>query len=196
LKVLESDPLLKTQAAYGLGSNAFRLKEQRPELANEVHAHLAAKLNEATTDRQRVVRLTALGNAGHRHTPAVVRPYAASASPEVRAQAAQALRRVSGLDAEAILVELSKDGMKDVRISAIDAMGERPPSEVLAQRLADVMRSDAERTVRAKAIQTAGIWFAPDPALMTSLRAVAASDEADGLRRMAATALSKLEGAR
>jgi HEAT repeat protein len=74
---------------------------------------------------------TALGNAGDSSTLDTIRPFVSSGSPVVRAAAAQALRRIPGPDADRLLAQLCADSIANVRYSAVDAVSERPASDIL-----------------------------------------------------------------
>jgi HEAT repeat protein len=71
-------------------------------------------------------------------------------NPIVRAAVAQAPRRIPGADADTLLAGLCGDTVTNVRYSAADAIGERPPSSVLALAISSLALKETALQVRAK----------------------------------------------
>ncbi|HVU02958.1 MAG TPA: HEAT repeat domain-containing protein [Polyangiaceae bacterium] len=189
LKTLRADPEVGLQATYGLGSALYRLKGTDPLLASDARDTLTTQLSSATTASEQAAALTALGNAGDPSTLDTVRAYLTSESVEVRAAAAQALRRIPGFDADQLLAATCSDPAVDVRFSAVDAIRERQSAPVLATALAALAVRESEFQVRAKAVSTLATWAPQMPAIAEVLRVVAASDQSADLRNIAKVAL-------
>lgn len=190
LKDLRSDPDLGQQATYGLGSALHRLQGRDPSLANEVRSTLTDQLTTATTPDEQAVVLTALGNAGDASTLNAIRGYLASASEEVRAAAAQALRRIAGAEADQLLAATCTDPSANVRYSVVDAIRERPSANVLAAALEALAVREPEFQVRARAVNTLAQWAPEIGGIADVLRVVAQSDPNADLRNVAQRALA------
>jgi HEAT repeat protein len=191
LKDLRSDPELGTQATYGLGSALHRLQDEDPGLAAQTRDALTSQLSSATTDGQRGAVLTALGNAGDSTTFDLIRKYVSDPSPSVRAAAAQALRRIPGADADALLATLCADPIPTVRESALDAISERTPDTVLVGAVSPVALGDQVFRARAMAVNLLAQWLPRDSTIAPALQQVADRDPSEDLRNVARHALGR-----
>jgi hypothetical protein len=191
LKALRSDPEVATQATYGLGSALHNLQGQDPVVANDVRQTLTQQLTSATDDLGRANALIAFGNAGDAASLELIRSYTTDPSAQVRASAAQGLRRIPGPEADELLAQLSTDPAPEVRYAAADAISERSASPTLANALAALALHEPVDTIRAKAVDTLAVWLPDLPAIAPTLKVVAAADTNADLRNVARVALQK-----
>jgi HEAT repeat protein len=196
LTQLQTDDTLGLQATYGLGSNIYRLQKTDPARASSLLAALERRLFAAATDHERATLLTALGNAGHPDALGSIRWFVEDGSVEVRAAAAQALRRIPGETADGLLVTLSKDANEHVRFRAIDAISERSPSPMLEHRVAAMALGEPAFRTRVRAVRLAVDWLKASPGLASTLELVSNRDESADLRRAARAALDQWKAAR
>lgn len=190
LTSLQSDPDVGVQATYGLGSALHRLQGQDPGQAATVRDTLLRQLDEGSSS-ERPGLLTALGNAGDPETIESIKRYLEDESAAVRAAAAQALRRIPGQEADALLASLCTDTEPEVRYSAADAISERIPSTVLVQALAGLALSEPVFRTRARAVNTLARWLPQAPPAAEALGLVAQHDENEDLRHTAELALQR-----
>lgn len=190
LRALRGDPLLGAQATYGLGASVAHLRDRDPELAKGVLAELLAQHASAGSQAQRIDTLTALGNAGDVGALEAIAEELRSPSDDVRAAAANALRRVDASGVDRLLAQASMDPATPVRRSAVAAMTNRTPTPALADALARTLESEPVFEVRALAVQIAARWTRAgfDP-VTPPLRLVALRDANADLRRIAQAAL-------
>lgn len=193
LRALRTDDPLGVQARYGLGSNAYRLRDDNPKLAAALARDLHDELASASGVREKRELLIAMGNAGHTSSIPVVQSSMRDSSPEIRAASAQALRRIPGETVDELLSELARDPDPRVRTSAMDAIGERTPSHRLVQRVIESMLGDPVFEPRARAVRAAIHWVGGVPMLVEPLRRVAASEANEHLRRAAEAALLRVD---
>lgn len=196
LERLQTDEKLGMQATYGLGSNIYRLQKTDPSRAGSLLAALERRLFAAVTDRERTMLLTALGNAGHPDSLESIRRFVEHGSIEVRAAAAQALRRIPGETADGLLAKLSEDPDENIRFSAMDAISERSASPVLEHRVAAMALGEPDFRTRVQAVRTAVDWLETTPGLASTLELVSNRDESEDIRRTARTALDRRKAAR
>lgn len=191
LKSMRSDSAFGVQGTYGLGSALRRLNQIDPGLADNVRDTLSTQLSEAKTDGERSAVLKALGNAGDTSFVETIRGYAISRDDDVRAAAAQAVRRIPGEEVEPLLVQACADSALNVRASAVDAISERAASPTLAGALAGIAVGDNSFNVRAQALNVLVKWLPDRPEISDSLALVAKNDENSDLRRIAQSALDE-----
>ncbi len=191
LKRLRSDPVVGTQASYGLGSALHRLQDQDLELAREARSALTQELASATTPGDLVRALTALGNGGDPTTLDNIRAYVTSVDPRVRAAAAQALRRIPGPDADSLIAQLCADSVDDVRLDAVDAAHERAYSPALVSAISALALRESQFQIRAKCVNILAQWLPSEPTIAATLKLVAEHDPHADLRNSAKNALSK-----
>ena len=191
LRAIKSDRTYGPQASYGLGASAFKLRQSNPTLRAALTEELIGDLDRAAGDDERLVGLVALGNAGAEGALASIERSASSANENVRAAAAQALRRIAGPTADGLLLALFHDPSPVVRASVLDALGEREPTREGVSRLADACTGEPVYRVRALAVQLAARLGAQVPQLGPTLAKVASEDASEDLRTIARTALSR-----
>jgi hypothetical protein len=170
---LQTDPQFKTQATYGLGSNAHRLAESNPSLSQSIVDSLVGKLEAAPGNGSRITTLTALGAAGNPSSLGAIAPFTTDGDDGVRSASAQALRRILGKEADGLLATLAADANADVRLSAIDAISERSPSPTLENAVSQMALGDLRVRTRFNAVGVLGKWIDADPALRGVLEQVA-----------------------
>ncbi|HVY26181.1 MAG TPA: HEAT repeat domain-containing protein [Polyangiaceae bacterium] len=191
LEQLRTDPLVGVQATYGLGTALGRLGKSDPETATQIRQTLTTQLSGTSDAGSQAAVLTSFGNAGDPATLDVIRAYVVNPEPRVRAAAAQALRHIPGQDADALLVRLCADANEDVRYSALDAVGERTPSQVLIATVASLIVAESALRPRVKAVNIAARWYPSAPDLRPSLQLVASNDTNADLRNIAKVALER-----
>jgi hypothetical protein len=189
LEALQTDPALGAQATYGLGSNAYRLRESDPKAAQAIVAKLVRQLKDAASDGERAMFLTSLGNAGSPEALSAIKTYLASESELERVAAARALRRATGDAADQMLAAASADSSARVRMSVFDAISEHAPTAALVAVVQRAALADAAYGVRMGAVRTAAGWANRYPALVATLEQVTHSDPHDDVRRTAQAAL-------
>jgi hypothetical protein len=74
---------------------------------------------------------------------------------------------------------------------ACGALGERPPSSVLALAVSSLALKETALQVRAKAVNILAQWYPLEPTLAPTLQAVASNDSNADLRNVAKGALGK-----
>lgn len=189
LRALKSDPTYGPQAVYGLGSSAHKLKQSNPELSGELSKELVDELDRSTSPDDQLIRLVALGSAGAEDALASIERSMRSPNENIRAAAAQALRRISGSRAQELLLVLGRDAEPTVRTSVIDVLSEREPTPESIELLAALCLSDPITRVRALAVQLAARWLSQVPALAATLTKVSTDAENEDVRNMARSAL-------
>ncbi len=190
LRTMKSDPVYGGQAVYGLGSSAYKLRETNPELSREISKELVHELQTTSSLDDQLARLIALGNAGPADAIDAIRPSLTSSNENIRAAAAQALRRIEDDHADELLLILLTDESPIVRVSAIGAVGERKPTQQAVARIAALCVAEPTFHARAVAVQLATSWLSAAPALTQVLDAVATRDESEDLRLIARNALA------
>jgi HEAT repeat protein len=190
LRELKSDPTYGPQAVYGLGANAFKLKQSNPELRADVTRELVHELDNSTSPDDQLVRLIALGNAGPDDALTSIGRMMGSTSENLRAAAATALRRITQPGADEMLAVLLNDPSPVVRASALRALAERAPTEAGLLLLGTLCAVEPEFRVRALAVQLAARWLPRFPALGPVLSGVAEADTNADLRTIARNALA------
>jgi Lipoprotein amino terminal region len=191
LESLRTDDELGTQARYGLGSTAFRLRNQQPELADRVISDLTQELAATDSASRRTTLLTALGNAGASEAMAEIQPFLGDASAEVRAAAVQALRRIPGATADELLAAATHDASSTVRTSTVDAISERAPSDVLVNAISNAVLREPQDRTRALAVGVAADWLPTYAQLRPVLEVVASNDSHGDIRQRARNALER-----
>jgi hypothetical protein len=191
LRGLRADPEVAAQATYGLGSALHRLEVQDPALASEVRGDLLDQLGAARTAGARSLVLTALGNAGDPATLSAIAAFQQSDDAAVRAAVAQALRRIEGPQADAMIASLCQDSAASVRLSAVSAADQRPASAALTAAVSALALGEPEFKVRAKAVNLLAQQLAGAPGVADTLSVVASRDPSADLRNVASGALAK-----
>lgn len=90
----EDDRAVSQSALLALGALSHRMLDKQPNLSLQVRQELGTRLRLAQTAGDRDVVLDAVGSSGDKELSEQVRPYLQDQAPDVRAHAAQALRRM------------------------------------------------------------------------------------------------------
>jgi hypothetical protein len=134
LIALLDDPTVGTQAAYGLGAEAYR----RREAEGESKAFLQPLLEAMDGGNVRVL-LKALGNAGSAAALPRILPLINSDSPVIAAAAVQALRRMpSNAAVEAAFLQGLSDRRPAVQQAALRALEFRAPTSRLRDQVGEL----------------------------------------------------------
>lgn len=192
LTELRNDPDVGIQANYGLGSALHRVKDSDPVLASEVRNTLVDQIDGTTSNLVKTETLIAFGNGGDPETLPTIRKYVGDPSPDVRAAAAQGLRRIPGDEADRLLAGLCGDPVTDVRYQAVDAIRERPASQTLAIAVSALAIGEPDFRVRAASVRVLTDWVTVLPAVAETLKTVLARDGNPDLRNLAKNALATL----
>lgn len=190
LEALAADPRVGRQALYGVGSNIYRLRAPRPELAGAAAARLAAELERSEDPAEQARLLVALGNAGHPRALALARARLAHPAERVRAAALQAVRRVDDVAADRLLVTGLADPNPSVRRSALDALRDRQPEDASVRALGALLRDEPSPGVRGQALNLALRWLPRATGLASAVAQVAEQDQNPSLRAAARRALA------
>jgi HEAT repeat protein len=120
------------QARYGLGSIIHKmLYSGQTQSAQTTLGPLLSDLKNCSTDAACIVVLGALGNAGAPDTLEEIIPFFDHSNPDLRKAAVDAVRRIPGNEAEALIIEkLLSDTDATVRIDALKILGSRTPYSV------------------------------------------------------------------
>ena len=187
------DPAVRGAAVLGLGSTA-RLggdDAATSSLAESATKELGSGFRNAQTPDEKLLYLTALGNAGSGEALDAARVSLADPDPEVRATAVGSLRFAPGQEADALIANVwLTDADAHVRTQATFAAAFRQVTPVLADAAVKVLKSDPAVQVRSGAARYMG-----DNLLASSLFAAALADAASNdadvdVRRTAANVSS------
>jgi hypothetical protein len=185
-----ADPLLGEIATYGLGSVARRLREAGLEARSaRATRELIDRLARASGTSAKISVLRGLANAGDVAAFEPVQSALRDPDPRLRAAAVEALRLMKDPRIDAIIATHLKDTDARVRVAALAAAKVRTPSDLLANRVKELMLSDAETKVRGRAIRLATTWLRHRPELRSVLELVAERDVNAKLRETAKEAL-------
>lgn len=177
------------QAAFGLGSNLNKIQATEPALAKRARAALVGQLEHATSAGELAVALTALGNAGDVTTINSIKRFVEHPSPGVRESAAQSLRRIPGAEANRLLIALTADPVWRVRLSAVDAIGERASHGLLVEAIQRLAVFEKELVARGKAIALLTNWVRSVQGIAITLAAIAENEPDPKLKRLASEAI-------
>jgi hypothetical protein len=131
------DPALRTASAFALGATAGAVAANGDRTtASSVTRELAEAIDGAAP-AERPLLVRALGNAGLAEDRARVTEYASDPSPEMRAAAASALRKMD--ETTTTLIALLGDPSPEVQRAAMGALGGRALGDADIARLAEVV---------------------------------------------------------
>lgn len=192
LTALVGDPLLGTQAVYGLGTIARRLRENgKTTDSDRVSSQLIAHLKAAGTVSDRIVALRGIANSGYRAAIPEVEGFLTDTDDGTRSAAVQALQLVQDPRAdELIATRLRAEEAASPRLAAIEAARLRSPNETVAAALDFVATSSPSENARAKAVEVMGRWAASLAHLRAKVERVAREDPSVDVRRIAQSALT------
>lgn len=141
-KPLRAD--VRGAAALALGSTMGNTARggDRSELA-AMNDRLRGDLAKAHTPEDKGALLGAFGNAGLRDNVELVRTFGKDKSPEVRAQAAYALRKTDDDEVHATLLDLVADADPGVTLAALDVLAQQSLDHATLARIADYAKTSS-----------------------------------------------------
>ena len=184
------DEQLGTQALYGIG-NYTRAFAQAGNLtrAKNLGGVLLQRLAAAKSDKALVEALRAIANSGFSPALPKVKGYLNDEREQVRVDAALALALINESEVDDILVDrLSADTAKKVRLAAIEAMGNRVPTDVLVRGLRRNITTD-DPHVRYRALELMIRWLPKRGELRETVQQLAQNDSEQQIRELAKAAL-------
>jgi len=191
LTSLMHDPVLGAQAEFGVGANAYELRDSAPALAQQAVSTLVQDLQQAPDDVQRRRALGALGNSGADSALSVVQPYLGTGSEATQVSATEALRRMPGAQIDLLLADqLRHSPLAAVRIAAADAIRYRDPTPPLVSALSESLHLEPDVSVRHAVLDVAVFFLRQSSVLRDALAFVAANDPDAKLRGAAQQALN------
>lgn len=179
-------------ANLGMGVLAAHAATAEPARAARIVAEYEAKLGGAGGDDEIRGHLSVLGNAGTADAARVVERYLASASPRVRSQAVEALRRVPTERAERSMLDLLGDEHARVRASAAWALGHRRPTARAVAAQASLLARETDERVAEALLRN--LWAAVESDRSAVLAALADTARAHPLDAIRDQARGLLEG--
>jgi hypothetical protein len=190
---LLDDTALGFQAKLSLGSLAFRLKDREPKQASEILQLLAARVRRGDT----VQCLKSIGNAGSAESLPLLGEELHNRSPEVRAAAVSALRRIADPQVEALLVQVLNSGDDaQVEAAALEASRQHGISPALLAAILPLVENDRDPTTQSAAISVIGDFgpAAKSAAVERALQRVVDHTDQDQLRDIAQRVLERVRG--
>jgi HEAT repeat protein len=187
-----SNAVVHERATLALGAAAYAgaNTDGAEDATEQAVQTLSDGYKRATTPKEQRLYLDALGNAGSERGLDAVRSALGSSDPNVRAAAADSLRRVPGAEADALLVSsLRGDPHPRVRVSAIQALVERELTEAVLAALADGLRVEQDSDVRLEIILLLGRRVKTVAAAAQLLAWSATHDPQEDLREAASKAI-------
>lgn len=195
LRAVVSDPAdttVRATAALALGAAAHAgMRSEGVEgAAAQAVETLSESYEQAPSPKEQRLYLDALGNSGNEAALDTIRRALTSPDRSVRAAAADALRRIPGAAAEALLATtLRNDPESSVRVAAVMALTARELGQPMLDALSDALRSEPEGGVRLQIISLLrGLQKRSAPA-RELLAWAARNDPDEQLRRIASQAL-------
>jgi hypothetical protein len=191
LIALLDDPVLGTQAAYGVGMHVRQhLGREHPERARALLQVLLDRLAHAQGEIATITLLRAIANASHPDALPAVQTYLHAAAPAVRVSAVEALRNIATPEAGAQLVTALRDSDRDVRKAAAAVAARREPSPELLRALEALARKEHDDHVRYAAIEALVHALPGAPSVRGTLEWIAEHDPQAQHRDKAKAALA------
>jgi len=187
---LLGDEQLGTQALYGIGNytRAFSQAGDRAR-AETLGGVLLQRLGAAKSERALIEALRAIANSGFSPALDKIKGYLDDKREQVRVDAVAALALMPEATVDASLAARSiLDGSKKVRLSALDAMAGRMPSEILVSALRQNVVAD-DPHVRHRALEIMISWLPKRPELREPVQQLAQNDSEQQIRELAKAAL-------
>lgn len=144
-------------AALALGAQARTLADSDPGPAADAVAELIARYQDAQTDDERLVYLSALANSGAREALPLMREALDGDTPSLAQAAAYGLRFIPGGDVDALLTDVIAGAPRPVKIQAIRATAYRDRS-VWQPRLTAARAGEPAADVRAAMDKVLARW--------------------------------------
>ena len=182
------DPALRTASAFALGATAGAVAANGDRTtASKVTRELAEAIDAAPA-AERPLLVRALGNAGLAEDRPRVTEYASDPSPEMRAAAATALRKMD--ETTATLIALLGDASPEVQRAAMGALGGRALGDADLARLAEVVLAGRlDPRLDGQLLTMLDAASAPPAQIAAVVRYVLARDQAEPALRARARAL-------
>jgi hypothetical protein len=176
-------------AVYGLGVMSRKLREAGEAPAADTAAQeLVKQLNAAETDEQRALVLRGLSNTAYPGVLDAAQRYLHDPNRDVKSAAVGSLRLLDSPQVPPLLAEALRDSDKEVRLAALEALAERPPTSDLSGQLSTILLSDPVASARLSAVKIAKEWVAQAD-VRAALEKAASSDESSKVRAAAKEAL-------
>jgi hypothetical protein len=189
------DPVLGTQATYGLGAFAHALESTDPERSRSVLDLLINRLKASTKVADIARYLEALGNAGHPGALPVIDAYLADPDNSIRAAALRALRRIPGSGVDQRLASaMTRDPASGVRDVAVGLVGQRSASPPLVEAVAASSRFEPVLEVRLDAVRILSRWLSHDAELVKIAQWLLGNDPNETIRATVRRALEARNG--
>ena len=152
LALLQDDEIGE-QSHLGLGKLVYTLvRRQKRGRARQALSVLLERLCKASGTEQRILVLRALAQAGHPAATDAIRPFLNHHDARIRGEAVGALQWILGDEVDTSLVgKALADGCRTVRERAVNALGQRPPSDLVIEGLQRVARTDPAPDVKRQA---------------------------------------------
>jgi len=129
-------------SAHTLGAIAGQLSRTQPELGRRYDTQLRNDLAGATSTKEKKELLAALGNAHSDEDVRVSQRYASSDEPELRAEAARALRDAAAPEARRTLISLVADAEPSVQVASLSGLSGHSFSADEATQFSSLVLSD------------------------------------------------------
>ena len=184
---------LRPQAVTSLGASLRRgAAEGGSPVQDQAFEQLVEMSKSATTTKEQVDSMLALGNTASESAVATISQALASADPMVRDSAVFALREIGGPEIDAKIVSvLAGDPEVGVRLAATRALAFRDLSSSSAEGILKAVQAEPAAVVREAVLGTvaSGGALAPESNGYPIVEWIAQNDPDAGLRQKAATAL-------
>ncbi len=188
---LHADPV-HLHAVLGLGTIARKLqRDGKMVRASAIADRLLVELGEASTEERRIEVLRAIANSANVRALNAVVKFLKDDSPDTRGAAVEAIRLMDSDRVDVYLVEqLTWEQADSVRSVAVSAIGIRAPNSRTLHAVTQAARFDKVSSVRLRATDVLGKWFAKRPDIKDTLTAIA---NGDSNQRVQETAKKYLE---
>lgn len=185
------DPVLHTQAEFGLGAAAFALETSDPETSKLATESLLSELRVATNATELANTLAGLGTAGGKRILAAIKPYLNDKNSMVRSAAADALRRIPGTEADDLLIAaLGSDPNDSVRRTAMHTERKRTPSARVLTEVDARVRVEPSPSVRLDALALLADWRKAFPKGRATVEWLSEHDPDDKVQKAAKAQLA------
>ena len=188
--MLASEPF-SAYALYTLGTYSRRLRDEGDtRRAGELGELIASKLAQTPDSSAVTTVLRAIANSGYDGAYPRVLPYIKSDDETVRVAAVQSLQSMRAPAVDATLADrLVADASSQVRVSVLEAIRVRTPTDVLARALVAAALGNGDPQVRYHAVELMIGWLPRRPDLRDTLAQIASTDAESQVRARAKAAL-------
>lgn len=180
-------------ALLALGSMARNLSQKSGKRAEGIVEFLAAVAEEQGPPERTQHALQALGNAASRSSFQLLKKFAASDSPSLRAAALDGVRSVQLPEVDELLFKaLATDPETVVRQEAAFALGFRKPGRQSLEAQTKALAGETNDNVRAQILDNLAKMAASFPEVRATIEAAAANDPSERVRKTATGLLQTL----